>query len=797
MTMTMLTILQIAQALAAYSLVTLVVPGIVLRKRLAQYRRAERFIGYFLIGNFYIINLVFLLQFLHLSYTITLWIGSIVPFVPAVWKKRKQLHPIVTTVNVFQTVIAVLRKELGIKTLLLKACKNFSHKYSKRIKTWIRHSWPDVVFTALIVAGVFYIYGTNTATVFGYKASDVPVHNLWINEMEKNNIFANGVYPHGFHCVIYYLHATFGIRTYVLLRVFCVVQTLFIHLALLVSLKVLCRERFTPYMGTIAYLMLNIYSSNSIARYSSTLPQEFGMLFIFPAGVLAIRFFEEFAAMEKATDEWQKSRIKKRILDYLAGFAISFSLTLTVHFYNTMPAGVLCMGIAVGFCFRFCHWRYFWRIIVAGLASIILAVVPMAIGVAMGHPLQGSLYWALGVMNGDSDEDSNQAVTIIKDKDGKEIRVVGQVDEDVIKRLTGDEDETAEDTSQSQDGSTYSILNSQEQQEAAQNKQQKPSIVQRLKNIVTIILSQIQIYSTESNHTVALVMVAGIISLLLFGLIAFLQKQIDYAGTLWSIGFYMLFMCVMQALTALGLPELMQPSRLCIFFCYSLGLVWAMNADAFIVLAFGWLKRKWVENSVCAVMAVGLSVTAVVLGLVRTPVTTGALETNEAIICLTNIIRENKPYTWTLLSANDEHQMIVDCGRHYEMITFLREIRDLKKNPEITFPTEYVYFFIEKQPINYAGSANGIDLQPVSEEGAQTPINTEGGISAYTSDARWGTMSHMYYWAQAFQKLYPNEMEVYYETDDFVCYRLHQNVECLYNLAIDYGYNNPKQQEEE
>lgn len=55
----------------------------------------------------------------------------------------------------------------------------------------------------------------------------------------------------------------------------------------------------------------------------------------------------------------------------------------------------------------------------------------------------------------------------------------------------------------------------------------------------------------------------------------------------------------------------------------------------------------------------------------------------------------------------------------------------------------------------------------------------------------------MYYWAQAFMKLYPNEMKVYYETDDFVCYYIHQNVECLYNLAIDYGYNNPKEQEEE
>ena len=148
------------------------------------------------------------------------------------------------------------------------------------------------------------------------------------------------------------------------------------------------------------------------------------------------------------------------------------------------------------------------------------------------------------------------------------------------------------------------------------------------------------------------------------------------------------------------------------------------------------------------------------------------------------------------MSANDERQMIVNSGRHYEMITFLRQLMNLEKNSEITFPTEYVYFFIEKQPINYAGSANGIDLQPVSEEGANTPVNTGGGISAYISDTRWKTMSHMYYWAQAFRKLYPNELEVYYETDDFVCYKLHQNVECLYNLAIDYGYNNPQEQEE-
>lgn len=39
--------------------------------------------------------------------------------------------------------------------------------------------------------------------------------------------------------------------------------------------------------------------------------------------------------------------------------------------------------------------------------------------------------------------------------------------------------------------------------------------------------------------------------------------------------------------------------------------------------------------------------------------------------------------------------MIVNSGRHYEMITFLRQLMNLEKNSEITFPTEYVYFFIE------------------------------------------------------------------------------------------------------
>ena len=805
MSMTMLTILQIAQALSAYTLVTLILPGIMLHKYLAEYKMSERLIGYFLAGNFYIIYLVFLLQFLHISYPITLQIGTIFPAFFIIWKKRKSLHIVSKVSDFFQMTIHILRKEIGVKTLISKGWKRINRKYSRGIKQWLKRYLPDILLTAAIIAGVFYVYGINTATVYGYKASDIPVHNLWVNEMDNNNIFANGVYPHGFHCIIYYLHAAFGIQTYILFRVFSIVQTLFIHFVLLLSLRVICRVRFSPYIGTAAYLMLNIYNNNAMARYSSTLPQEYGMLFIFPAGVLAIRFFQEYASFQKEIKECNetlKKQKKQKILGYLVGFAISFSLTLTVHFYNTMPAGVLCLGIAVGFCFRFCRWRYFWRIIVTGLLSIVLAVVPMAVGVAMGHHLQGSLYWALGVMSGEDDEEEEetaQSETIITDKNGNEIRVVGDVDEALLEKLKNGEalsDEEASNSEQQESVESESLSETPVQHQDQTNNLKRVSLVTRLQDKCRIILNQIRVYCTKSSQTVARIIVGGIFSLLILGFFAMMLRKTDYGGMILSIAFYMLFMCVMQALTALGLPELMQPSRMCIFFCYSLGLVWALNVDALIYLVFGWFKRNWVMNGASGVVLVAASVISVLMGLIRTPVTTSALEPNESIICLTNIIRENKTFNWTILSANDERQMIVNSGRHYEMITFLRQLMNLEKNSEITFPTEYVYFFIEKQPINYAGSANGIDLQPVSEEGANTPVNTGGGISAYTSDARWGTMSHMYYWAQAFRKLYPNELEVYYETDDFVCYKLHQNVECLYNLAIDYGYNNPQEQEE-
>ena len=86
--------------------------------------------------------------------------------------------------------------------------------------------------------------------------------------------------------------------------------------------------------------------------------------------------------------------------------------------------------------------------------------------------------------------------------------------------------------------------------------------------------------------------------------------------------------------------------------------------------------------------------------------------------------------------------------------------------------------------------------QSISRKGASRSLPNVGGIGMYQGEGRWIVMSRMYYWAQAFMELYPNEMKVYYEDNKFICYKIEQNMYHQYNFAIDYRYNQNKMQDE-
>ena len=766
MSMTTLITLRFVSIFAAYTGLTVLLPAIMFRRILAGRRLSEQFLMCYTFGNFYIINIVFAVQLLHISGFWTLVLFTAVPGI-LIWSRVNRVSLRELCMKTGIVCKKILQGSMGIKGFLYRV-KNRSMAVLKKA-VWLFYC--EVVCNTLqwilagaVIAALFWIYGRQLVLTYGYRASDIPVHLNWINQMSRGNLFASGVYPFGFHCMVYYLHAVFGFDTYVILCVFYLVQVFFIYIVLLAMLKLLCRSLYLPYAGIMVYILGSFWARQTYSRFGSSLPQEFGMIFVIPSVYFLIRFFQT-----------EKKNLKNRETKLILGcFALAFSLTLAIHFYGTMIAGLCCIGIAVGFCTRFLNKEYFRRIMLTGIISVFLAVLPMGIAFAGGTPLQGSLGWGLSVINGDSSDTEDTSENEAAQK---------QAMEEMAARLI---ENTQNSNSESVQTGEIPVITEAPKHSLADKAREIPK---KMKNLREMMIRRIQEFIINSQEQwCAYAVLAGIAVLILLGLVFIILRRITYGEMLMSAGFCMGILTLLLCAGNLGLPVLMDPARCSIYYVYLLIVSITVLGDGLLYLIFMPRILTIPRNAVSFILTVSMAAGMIHQGLVKTPDFISDYVSNGAFTCLTNIIKENKDETWTIVSANDETQMGLDHGWHYETITFLRKQEHINKDTKLIIPTEKVYFFIEKIPLNYSVVYSGSG-QSISKKGASQSLPNSGGIGMYQGEGRWILMSRMYYWAQAFMEMYPNEMKVYYESEDFVCYVISQNMYHQYNFAIDYGYN--------
>ena len=764
--MTTLITLRFVSIFAAYTGLTVLLPAIMFRRILAGRRLSEQFLMCYTFGNFYIINIVFAVQLLHISGFWTLVLFTAVPGI-LIWSRVNRVSLRELCMKTGIVCKKILQGSMGIKGFLYRV-KNRGMAVLKKA-VWLFYC--EVVCNTLqwilagaVIAALFWIYGRQLILTYGYRASDIPVHLNWINQMSRGNLFASGVYPFGFHCMVYYLHAVFGFDTYVILCVFYLVQVFFIHIVLLAMLKLLCRSLYLPYAGIMVYILGSFWARQTYSRFGSSLPQEFGMIFVIPSVYFLIRFFQT-----------EKKNLKNRETKLILGcFALAFSLTLAIHFYGTMIAGLCCIGIAVGFCTRFLNKEYFRRIMLTGIISVFLAVLPMGIAFAGGTPLQGSLGWGLSVINGDSSDTEDTSENEAAQK---------QAMEEMAARLI---ENTQNSNSESAQTGEIPIITEAPKHSLTDKAREIPK---KMKNLREMMIRRIQEFIINSQEQwCAYAVLAGIAVLILLGLMFIILRRITYGEMLMSAGFCMGILTLLLCAGNLGLPVLMDPARCSIYYVYLLIVSITVLGDGLLYLIFMPRILTIPRNVVSFILTVSMAAGMIHQGLVKTPDFISDYVSNGAFTCLTNIIKENKDETWTIVSANDETQMGLDHGWHYETITFLRKQEHINKDTKLIIPTEKVYFFIEKITLNYSVVYSGSG-QSISKKGASQSLPNSGGIGMYQGEGRWILMSRMYYWAQAFMEMYPNEMKIYYESEDFVCYVISQNMYHQYNFAIDYGYN--------
>ena len=274
MSMTTLITLRFVSIFAAYTGLTVLLPAIMFRRILAGRRLSEQFLMCYTFGNFYIINIVFAVQLLHISGFWTLVLFTAVPGI-LIWSRVNRVSLRELCMKTGIVCKKILQGSMGIKGFLYRV-KNRSMAVLKKA-VWLFYC--EVVCNTLqwilagaVIAALFWIYGRQLILTYGYRASDIPVHLNWINQMSRGNLFASGVYPFGFHCMVYYLHAVFGFDTYVILCVFYLVQVFFIYIVLLAMLKLLCRSLYLPYAGIMVYILGSFWARQTYSRFGSSLP---------------------------------------------------------------------------------------------------------------------------------------------------------------------------------------------------------------------------------------------------------------------------------------------------------------------------------------------------------------------------------------------------------------------------------------------------------------------------------------------------------------------------------------------
>lgn len=782
MSMTTLMILQFIKIFAAYTGITVFLPAVMFRRILKGRRLSEQFLMCYTFGNFYIINIVFALQLMHISNVFTLClVTALLSVLIGCRVNRISLKALIKkNGEVFRK---LLQGTMGVKEAIFRIGRKLTVSGRKTGGIFYREVVCDVlqwILTGAVLLALFWVYGRQLVLTYGYRASDIPVHLNWINQMSRGNLFVSGVYPFGFHCMIYYLHTVFRIDTYMILCLFYLVQVFFIHMVFLAMLKMLCRSKYLPYAGTLIYILGSFWARQTYSRFYSSLPQEFGMIFVIPSVYFLIRFFQ----IEKEQLKTKETKI------ILGNFALAFSLTLAIHFYGTMIAGLCCIGIAIGFCTHFLNKEYFRRIMLTGIISVFLAVLPMAIAFAGGTPMQGSLGWGLSVISGGKKTDTADQVKTgnlsVQNRSLEEI--AAQLQENSANQDGGSGEEVVQNTTEAPKPSMTEKMKSVLEKIAR--------IPEKIKNTWKMMAQRIWdfVINTPTKWP-SYAILAGIACLIVLGIVFCVIRNAGYGKMLLSVGLCMGILTLLLCAGNLGLPVLMDPARCSIYYTYLLAAALTVLADGIISLLFMQGVLKICLDPISFMITVGLVVGCISQGWMKVSDFSSGYVSNGALTCLANIIKENEDKTWTIVSANDETQMGLDHGWHYETITFLRKQENLKKDTEIIIPTKNVYFFIEKIPLDYSVTYAGSG-QSISKKGASQSLPNSGGISMYQGEGRWILMSRMYYWAQAFMAKYPNDMKVYYESEDFICYVMPQNMYHQYNFAIDYGYNQVQAQED-
>ena len=763
--------LEFTKVLLCYIFVLFIWPSVVFRKYLKNKSITFRFC-FCVTTQIVLINTVVL--GLGLGYLLNKWVVNILfygsllfsigkSFPPDFWL-RNDLHKLTAGTLGWRSFWFALR--MRFVSFLRKLCHSLWHQVRRRLPEY-------VLLAALVVYGVIY-FSYSSLVNHSYAYSDMYTHHGWIYSLLQGEIFPNGIYPEGMHCVIFLMHTVSGLSLYS-----CNLFLGGIHAAVfLISVYCLMREIFrwrgTPLLVLTFFLVvaLNLNNSDAVvgmSRLQGTMPGDYGLYNIFVCALFLLRFLKE-----DFKEEWWRDPRAWRNNDNLIVFSMSLAASIAIHYYAIMTAFFICLPFAIVFIRRILCKARLLPLVAAVRYGLVIAALPVGLALFVGIHFEGSIRWALSVVRGESTvayniEVSEPAVTEPPESGSPEASAKSSA----LLRLAG-----------------------------------VWSTVKDKMDVLYLLYCRL-LGDTPGFWAVRIsVMLTGF--LLAYRLACMLFRRLYAVAGVFDnyvpiIG-ASLFIMILYAAAYLGLPELIPYDRVPYIAYLLILMVAAMPVD----MLFGVLQRfspDWLSQTVSVICVAAICVVTLETGHYHGYLFSRLTRYPSVVDVTNSIVRTFPEHTYTIVSSTDDLYSIVPHGYHEEWLTFLKTI---EQGETYYLPTEYVFVYVEKRPIvhsqNYfisgpAWLATDIyaDNEILPVEASKYPEISASQITEWDAlesvlDLPDSYLSYIfnrtvinskaYKWCQDFFDLYKHEMNIYYEDEDFVCYYFRQNPYSLYNLSI-------------
>lgn len=699
-------------------------------------------------------------------------------------------------------------------------CHNVLSGLGKRIRTVFRmlcrrchsHWWEYGLLSIIIIYGMIY-FSWGAFQDYSYGFGDLYPHNAWIYGLVQGKIFLEGVYPEGMHCFLYGLHALFGIRIYSCLLFMAGIHVAVYLLSVYVLLKEVFRWKYTPMFVLAAFLTLDVVCIDEIygmSRLQWSLPMEFGLYSVF----LCTAFLVRYLRSEKRV--MFRGKLTKGYWDEnLLVFGLALAASLTIHFYPTIMAFFLCLSFVPVHLRRIFSRERLLALITAAVTGFLVAVIPMGGALLSGIPFQGSIGWAMSVIDG---------------TEGQFMSGTEQEEPETTPGLTDDglqgAGEAITGTGEAGTGTGEAITENGE--EAEQIKEplsvRLTALIQRIKEFLRkewqalYGAGYVTLYRSERAQWIVGFTVLALLIWLCYRLPASLlslalrrkkrRPKPAYFDQYLSITLASILFMGMYCATSLGLPSLIAGSRLC---STNQMLILAMMGIPFDLLFTVLHLMIWegLLKVMSAAVVGGIYVFTVVTGTYHGFLYYELTRFNGAVLTTYSITATLPPYSYMIVSPVDELYQQIQYGWHEELVSFVNQCQE----EEYRLPAEHLFIFIEKTPIEYGQShfftgpgwladekyadyyysyvSQCPDIM-VSElipaenlEGSKYLFEVSSSVYSILS-TRTLVESLAYKWCQEFAALYPGELQTYYEDEHFVCYYIKQNPQNLYQLGILY-----------